>query len=305
LENKDRWAEVIAHTQGTGFDPYLAVLRSSYLALRRLFQMGRDPSGHSWQQIATRAMIHASFADRHRESHEAQTKILEEINGLMTSSLGHNYLWFNHLEKVLVERRVVHSFLDFALFLNLSSYVSYRLRQHISGTQKIATELLRRRVIESRFQKPQITPFQSPEMTTALILLGADMNAKNTSPFTTWEILLNQAVATPSGPPREFLPIMKIFLESGANPRASVFQQGQKISVRRFLSQFLAQYYPAEAANLLFELDRALGLNKIDSLGKKDEEGHICFQSMNAEIVCLAHCSPLSLDLNEAFKQFL
>ena len=213
-------------------------------------------------------MIYASYADQHTVSHRAQMLMLDDINNIIASNTDRHAPWYNQLYKFLVAENLPQSFRDFALFLNLSGYVTCKLKQSSLGTHELATEFLRRRVETDRFLIPPITPYQSPEMTRALISLGADVNSKGERGFSTWERFLSQGFArfeSLLGLKSEYLQVMKVFLSSGADPRASVFHQGKRIQLRVFVTQLLIPILPKEGTEVLADLEGILDNSHLHS----------------------------------------
>jgi hypothetical protein len=157
LENHSQWPKLVAHTQCTDFDPYVSLLRSSHLDLHWIFR--NNSCSRSWQIAASNAMIYASYADQHTMSHRAQILMLDDINNIITSNTDRHAPWYNQLYRLLVAENLPQSFLDFALFLNLSGYVTCKLKQSSLGTHELATEFLRRRVVTDCFSISPITPY--------------------------------------------------------------------------------------------------------------------------------------------------
>jgi hypothetical protein len=105
-------------------------------------------------------------------------------------------------------------------------------------------------------------------MTRALISLGADVNSKGERGFSTWGRFLNQGFArfeSPLGHNSEYLQVMKVFLSSGADPRASVFHQGKRIQLRVFVTQLLIPILPKEGTEILADLEGILANSHLHS----------------------------------------
>ncbi|KAN0102275.1 hypothetical protein V8E51_012785 [Hyaloscypha variabilis] len=100
LEERRRWANLVAHTECTEFNPYVSLLKSCHLDLHWIFR--NNSSAHSWQTAASNAMIYASYADQHTISHHTQILVLDDINNIITSNTDCHAPWGTQLDRELV-----------------------------------------------------------------------------------------------------------------------------------------------------------------------------------------------------------
>lgn len=241
LEEDARWTDILSHTRNTSLEPYLSLMGANSLILRRTCRVGAGSSASSasLQSQALKAITCASYADVHAEYHEAQISILDDIDNLMTAHSGHGTCWHYCLGKIIpVATGPEPRFTDLAVLLNLSGYITAKLREEPLELGAAAKLLLYRRLEEPWNRGWDMTaPTLNIRMAAALVTLGTDVNCRG-GQFSAWELCLSwlcEELVQDSAPLEEEsfkdyrsvfrsdpLPIMKCMILSGADPHAVV-----------------------------------------------------------------------------------
>ncbi|KAE8444824.1 hypothetical protein EG329_014179 [Mollisiaceae sp. DMI_Dod_QoI] len=237
IEKPSRWSNVLRHTQDISFDPYWHLMRSDSFTLQRFSfeeQFIAFPPDEQILDTATRILIFASYADAHMDSHEEQAAILEATAQTLIRHEISLVDWPMSIKDHRIPQELRNPFLSAALSLNLSGYISKKLRT-----------LQRRNPVAARFSANYMLyymdtsnlisidgfPRMSYEMTSTLIASGADVNYKyeaSWSKKTTWQLFLERSIpdyardnydGTEPGDMTDpgFVPLLKLFLLAGAD----------------------------------------------------------------------------------------
>jgi hypothetical protein len=285
LEEEHRWKWLLSCTEGSNFDPYVALMWSHNFNIQRISAL--DPISEerftlnervtlndfrltglkkpTLEGIVTKAIVTATYADAHSKSRRAQSHILESINMAMASISSFGPLWYKILKYDIIETGLVTSFLDLALFFNLSSYVAMKTakaKATSSMTPEDATLALARRVMAPLDWGYKHMPDVSLEMVAMLVGHGADVNwhSKDEPYHTIWtQFVLNHK--SRNGSP--YFAILSLLLSSGADPLASGYNShGELVSIRDFIVHSVVPRFPVEAPKFLLELDLAASHNR-------------------------------------------
>jgi hypothetical protein len=290
IEEPARWGDLVKYTRNTTFEPYLCLMRSHALVMQRISARITDKrtlqlhsrGGISWddaivetdraqikdlnesglQLHARRVVEYASYADACTRSREAQTGILDEIDQIMTNNSREGCAWYNTIHNPASATGLISSFVDYALFLNLSGYVRIKTELCYPSTGERATFLLHRRLKEQCRDWFQVKSKLNTDMALTLLRLGADVNWKDAESVSIWEMALSIASKELSekGQP-ETLSILSL-LSAKADPRAFVTHKGRTMSSGDFINRYLSPVFPAGAARILSKLSRKGSITK-------------------------------------------
>jgi hypothetical protein len=257
LEEEERWKWFSSRTEGSGFNPHVSMMWCHNINLHRISSLdSTDPARVTIAEVATKAIIHATYADTHSESHGAQVHILDNIDTVMTKI---SSLWYKYLGYDIVQTGLVDSFLDLTLFLNISCYVSMKVANANSPPSSVkedATLALSRRIWGLLGLEFQDILHLSFELAAALLALGADVNLAHEG-HTTWTRFVFRHGSSEES--SQYFKILSLFLSYGANAKASGYDSmANRISIRDFIIQNMSSSHPIEAAKFISELDQAL-----------------------------------------------
>jgi hypothetical protein len=180
------------------------------------------------------------------------------------------------MEHVTLDRGLISSLEDFALFLNLSGYISTKTSQRGLGINNWeikdrATLLLHRRIKEDSRLGFAVATELKVDMVSALLRLGTDVNWKDREGLGTWDLYLD--IICREGPVfsgrrltydeisdvfLQRVQIMTLFLSAGAELRAFLYYAGSQHSLDEFIREYIVRRYPAEAAEVLLEYEKAI-----------------------------------------------
>jgi hypothetical protein len=254
LEEEERWKWFSSPTEGSGFNPHVYMMWCHNFNLQWIsFLDSTDPARLTMAEVATRAIIHASYANTHSESHGAQVHILDNIDTVMTKSSSSRSLWYKCLNYDIVQTGLVDSFLDLTLFLNISCYVSMKVANANPPPSSMA---LSRRICRPLVREYQDIPHLSFELAAALLSLGADVNLVHEG-HTTWTHFVFRHGSSEEN--SQYFKILSLFLSHGAYAQASGYNStANRTSIRDFVIQTMSSSHPIETAKFISELDQAL-----------------------------------------------
>jgi len=166
LETDVIWSKLLIQTAGTDFDPNVAMMRSCIMSLR----LG------SCIDLTKDFMIYAQHADKHTNSHDIQSALLDRLDEMRTSISRMIGMYENEWNLDLVPRprhgsRVV-TLLELATLYGLQAYVKDKLSQFEGAyLEKAATGLL-----YYLLPGKNELPLPRLEMVSLLLDFGADPN---------------------------------------------------------------------------------------------------------------------------------
>jgi hypothetical protein len=269
LEEPNRWNALLFHTQNIAFNPLYSAMRSYGFVLQVLCNQSQSsaPDKILVGRMGSKVFVSATYADVTAEFHLSQMEILDITDRLMTQHLGAG--WYMQLDMHDVPRSLASSFFELCLFVNLTGYVNQKLRQHASMAVVGPSEMLYRRITAGQIQRSGSIPDLTIEMTSILVAHGADPNWKYEMTLygkSTWQEFLSQGLAVLNLRGKlnpDYIPIMSLFLSSGADSRASVFTNVGQMSVGECITKRIRPYHPAEVIGLWSDFKRALEMDRI------------------------------------------
>ena len=269
LEEPRRWDTLLFHTQNITFKPLYSTMRSYGLVLQVLCNQTQPNAADKIRvrRMGSKILVSATYADEIGEFHPTQMEILDITDRLMTQHLGAG--WYMRLNIHAVPRSLASSFFELCLFINLAAYVQEKLRQNPPTGAVAPTEMLYRRVTADSVRDSGSILDLTLEMASVLVAHGADPNWKYEMTLygkSTWEEFLSQGLVVLNSRVRlnaHYIPIMSLFLSSGADPRASVFTNDERISVGECITRHIRPYHPVEMIGLWSDFKRALEMERI------------------------------------------
>lgn len=304
MEEPARWKGILSYTRRTSFAPYVRLMYSRSLSLRRL---ACGQIEHLLISEATRALTYAFYADEDRESHHTQVEILDYIDHVMTAHSKEGKVWYNSTNCVTGKPGLISSFVDFALFLNLSGYILFKTRSSYPVTGERATFLLHRRLKEHKRKWFEVKPQISKEMISVLVGLGADVNWKDSDDESIFELFFScwfseknlemqdstkllcrespeRDLSSPTALEPDTLAILKMMALAGADSHTSVKYDEQKMTIIQFIVSYLSPLYPIRAARILAALHRHAPSQKRQQYTETTELEEGCCQSKRQRV---------------------
>jgi NACHT domain len=296
IEEPRRWEEVLRNTRAAAFDPYWYLMRGQSLALHR-FSIEKDkfidyPPDDQMLDTAIRILIFASYADAHVLSHREQGKILDATAQTLFKHNIDLSDWPESLNQHGIPKGLKNPFIGVALSLNLSGYISQKLRilmfqdRDQTGAKFSATYMLHQ-IDGSNLIAVDGLPHMSFEMASALIVRGADVNYNSPLGKTTWQWFLERNIpedllqGTKEGlkaNPNLAL-LMSLFLSAGADPWVRVSVDGERgsctITLLDYFEKYIRRHYPKDAEKLHRDITESMQSFKPRLLQEQDiGQGH-------------------------------
>ncbi|TVY82832.1 hypothetical protein LSUE1_G004720 [Lachnellula suecica] len=335
VEEQTRWNEILKFTLETAFNPYWYLMKSQGFALQRLSSEKEQfldyPEDDQILDGITRILVFASYADAHTLSHIEQSRILDaaaEIIEKHTISLED---WPEPLNNPKIPPELATSFILAALNLNISGYITRKLRKarrRDPAEAAFSASYFLSMMDESNLISIDGLPHMSHNMAKTLIKSGADVNYKRPKVHginlvrapdtTTWEGFLERNLpergmksnstwddfdetfeGRNTNP--DLVPLMSLFLASGADP--TIIVRGESHG-RLTLLHYLKKFIPPHHQNLLrTQIEEALQSSKPslphgesfrhDSIGNKTPKP---FKALSNNVRSRQYISRLSKD---------
>ncbi|KAL2063564.1 hypothetical protein VTL71DRAFT_5369 [Oculimacula yallundae] len=178
IEEPRRWEEVLKHTRTENFDPYWYLMRGQSLALQTFVDF---TPGDEILDMATKILIFASYADAHFPTHFEQIDILDATAKTLFKRRIDLSDWPQFMKYQGIPQCLQNPFIGVALSLNLSGYVSRKLRRLMFQDEKpkeakfSATYMLHQ-IDGSHLISVEGVPHMSFDMASVLVGRGADVN---------------------------------------------------------------------------------------------------------------------------------
>lgn len=275
LEEETRWAQILNLTKSTAFNTHWSLMRSSSFTLHRA-SMDRDffvnyPEDDDILTMAVRILVFASYADSHDVSHSEQAHILDTTAEILEK---HNLPltdWSQGLVQKGLPQEMSTAFLRVAFSLNLSGYISVKLRRlsrRDATAAKFSATYLLYLVDSSVSMSIDGLPHMSLKMARTLISKGADVNYISATPTvnkTTWQHLLernipeirdslavHEQIHLGTATNSEIMNFMELFLSAGADPNAPVNDgtSPKGISPSQYIDKYIQPAHPLNAEKL-------------------------------------------------------
>jgi hypothetical protein len=214
---------------------------------------------------AIRILIFASYPDAHVPSHEEQGKILDATAQTLFKHNIDLRDWPEAFNKHGIPKGLKNPFISVALSLNLSGYISKKLRRLMFRDRdptgaKVSAAYMLHQIDSSNLIAVDGHPHMSLEMALALIGRGADVNYNSPFGKTTWQWFLERN--TPENKTTleglrvnpNLVLLMGLVLSAGADPWVRVSVDGERgsstITLLDYFERYIRRYYPKNSERL-------------------------------------------------------
>jgi len=225
MESKSFWSKILEHTQGARFNPYVSLLKA-YAVLGK-------PSS---------ALIYGHQIDWHFPESKDHIVLLDYLDDTLSAydnngSKGvfcytQDWHWSNNLSEVVRTPNPLTCFLDLATIYQLRRYVKSKLESE--NQHPVASSLLHRLLWNTDYVLDDKLPLPCAEMASLLLNSSANPNQRFNE-LSAWEATLSYLLNYTLVQKRRwglnlrmvlaYLPVAKLLLSAGANPRARVFAE--------------------------------------------------------------------------------
>lgn len=303
IETPSQWSGVLEYTKETAFDPYWSLMRCQSLGLRRL-SVEKDyfvdfPEDEELVDAATRILVFASYADAHTISHSEQSEILDDTANTLARHKVQLVDWPEPLTEMGLPPELATVFVRVALALNLSGYISRklrRIRRQDLAKAKLSASYLLSQIDGIQFRAIAGLPHMSLGMVQMLIASGADVNYKpalsrveRLFKKTSWQHFLERNI--PEFKERggggsetlqgrnispDLVPLIELFLSAEADPNVTI-EDGDNasslpthITLPDYLRKYVRPVSPSKAKSIMRQIDEMEKARKSSQGNKND-----------------------------------